>query len=329
MQSKIMRRLATKISQTAFDIQNSSLVKLFNECDTEYQNSVFLAGTGRSGTTWLSNIINSKKRYRYIFEPFNPHAVSLCNNFNSKQYIRADCQNSLFYEPVKQILSGSFRNKWSDRYCQNILSKRRLIKSVRANLFLKWLHDNFPNLPIILIIRNPIAVANSRAKLDWGTSLGKYLCQDDLMQDYLAPFQNELQQAQKYYQKNKNIFENSIFTWCIEHYVPLKQFQYGEIKIVFYEEILGNPEPEIRSLMSFIGQNYDNSILKEFENPSQMSRKDSAINLGKNSVDIWKNDVGKNQIQKAKEILDIFGLKNIYPDNLPSRKELERVMKAL
>ena len=38
----------------------------------DHRSSVFLAGSGRSGTTWLSEIINHRRGYRYVFEPFNP-----------------------------------------------------------------------------------------------------------------------------------------------------------------------------------------------------------------------------------------------------------------
>ena len=43
----------------------------------DHRSSVFLAGSGRSGTTWLSEIINHRRGYRYVFEPFNPREVGL------------------------------------------------------------------------------------------------------------------------------------------------------------------------------------------------------------------------------------------------------------
>ena len=35
----------------------------------DHRDAVFLAGSGRSGTTWLSEVINYKGGYRYVFEP--------------------------------------------------------------------------------------------------------------------------------------------------------------------------------------------------------------------------------------------------------------------
>ena len=39
-------------------------------------NTVLIAGSGRSGTTWLSEILNYNNDYRSIFEPFYPR---ICN----------------------------------------------------------------------------------------------------------------------------------------------------------------------------------------------------------------------------------------------------------
>ena len=37
-----------------------------------YQDAIWLVGEARSGTTWVSDLINWDKRYREMFEPFHP-----------------------------------------------------------------------------------------------------------------------------------------------------------------------------------------------------------------------------------------------------------------
>ena len=46
-----------------------------------------VAGTGRSGTTWLAEILMNILNYRLMFEPFNPRKVDICKNYLNKQYI--------------------------------------------------------------------------------------------------------------------------------------------------------------------------------------------------------------------------------------------------
>src|SRR5829696_6063462 len=119
------------------------------------QTLLFLAGSGRSGTTWLSEIINHRRGYRYVFEPFNPREVGPFEHFNTKQYLRPDDQREEFLEPARLALTGGLRDPWTDRFNGRIVARRRLIKDIRANLLLGWIRANFPGMPIILLLRHP------------------------------------------------------------------------------------------------------------------------------------------------------------------------------
>jgi hypothetical protein len=138
------------------------------ELNHDHENAVFLAGVGRSGTTWIANIINYNREYRFIHEPFNPNRVRLVRAFQYKQYLRPENREPRYLEPAKAVLSGRMRNRWTDTANKKIFARKRLIKDIRANLLLKWIHSNFPGIPIILLFRHPCAVANSWMKLGWG-----------------------------------------------------------------------------------------------------------------------------------------------------------------
>ncbi len=43
----------------------------------DYRQTVFVSGVGRSGTTWVANIINYANDYRFMFEPFHPQRVDV------------------------------------------------------------------------------------------------------------------------------------------------------------------------------------------------------------------------------------------------------------
>jgi len=45
-------------------------LRLVIDRDADHRKSIFLAGTGRSGGTWLSDILNQRNEYRLVFEPF-------------------------------------------------------------------------------------------------------------------------------------------------------------------------------------------------------------------------------------------------------------------
>jgi hypothetical protein len=226
-----------------------------------HRSSVFLAGSGRSGTTWLSQIINHRRRFRYVFEPFNPREVVPFAHF----------------------------------------ARRRLIKDIRANLLLGWMRANFPGMPIILLLRHPCAVVTSRLALGWRENLSETMEQQELVEDFLLPMEPEIRAAQ-------GDFERHLFLWCIDNYVPIKQFGPGEVHLTFYENLLARPEEELQSLFTALGEDFDERVYEIMGRPSPLSRK----NAPDPSLEGWRSHVSDHQLERAVEILRLFDLDHLY-----------------
>jgi hypothetical protein len=247
--------------------------------------------------------------------------VDICRKFGAIQYLRPDNQDTYFIEAAKNILSGKIRNRWTDQYHRKFVSNKRLIKDIRANLLLKWIHKNFPGVPIILLLRHPCAVAKSQLRgSGWPADLETFLTQERLMEDFLNPFKKELEEA-------RTDFEKHIFRWCIQNYVPLKQFKQGEIHVAFYENFCQESESEIDRLFSFLGKKYDELVFTSLRRPSPATREDSAITTGNSSIDSWRKKITDEQLQRTVEILSLFGLDKIYSqDSLPDMEGAYSVM---
>lgn len=317
-----MRKTISTLSKTL----NKSLIQpifsqLYVDYDLDYRNSIFLAGTGRSGTTWVSDIINYRHEYRYIFEPFFPDRVDLCRNVKPIQYLRPDDRDPYYLEAATVILSGKIKNQWTDQYHRSFISGKRLVKDIRANLLLKWIHTNFPEIPIVLLLRHPCAVAKSQLRgKHWDADLDLFLSQEDLMEDFLAPFAHHLEGAQ-------SDFERHVFRWCIQNYVPLKQFKQGEIHLAFYENFCETPEQEIDRLFAFLGRGYDDAVFSKLQKPSPVTRQDSAVVSGSSLIDSWREQISAEQIERAVEILSLFGLDRIYShDSMPRMAGVHETM---
>ena len=151
--------------------------------DADLRKSILVAGTARSGTTWLGDLIASQIPCRILFEPFNPDLVPEYRSFSYFQYMRPGSENLEFRAFARMVFTGEIRNRWVDRQNERIVSEYRLIKEIRANLALKWLHDNFPEIPIIFLMRHPCAVVSSRMELGWATDsdIQPFLSQSDLL----------------------------------------------------------------------------------------------------------------------------------------------------
>jgi hypothetical protein len=268
------------------------------------RDAVFLAGSGRSGTTWVSDIINCAGGYRFIFEPFHPGEVRIFANFASKQYLRPSDERAQYLQPARQVLAGALRSSWTDRFHRAFLARRRLIKDIRANLLLGWLRANFPNMPIILLLRHPCAVVSSRLALGWGENLAETMAQRELVEDHLRPFEAEIRAA-------RDAFERHLYLWCIDNYVPLAQFAPGEIHLAFYERFVRAPREETSRLFAFLGEKVDDERLERaLARRSPLSRAEAASEGRR--LDAWRRSVTDARRRRAVEILGLFGLDHVY-----------------
>jgi hypothetical protein len=267
----------------------------------DHRSSVFLAGSGRSGTTWLSQIINYRRQYRYVFEPFNPREVGPFGHFRTKQYLRPEDGREEFLQPVRLALTGGLRDPWADRFNRRIVARRRLIKDIRANLLLGWMRANFPGMPIILLLRHPCAVVTSRLALGWRDNLSETMEQRELVEDFLLPMEPEIRAA-------RGDFERHLFLWCIDNYVPLKQLGPEKVHLIFYENLLAGPDVELQSLFASLGEDFDVRVYARMRRPSPLSRKDAPGP----SLEGWRARVSSHQLERAVEILRLFGLDRLY-----------------
>lgn len=303
-----------KEKQVIYRISKQLYQKVFNTLCFDlgdYRQSIFLAGTGRSGTTWLAEVINYDNSFRIMFEPFHSYKIDVIKDWNYRQYLRSNNHDTKFVNPANAILSGNIKHPWIDQFNHKLVARKRLIKDIRANLLLNWVKKNFPEIPIVLLIRHPCAVASSKLKLGWNSHLSDFLKQEELMDEFLNPFKNEIEDV-------IDTFEKHIFMWCIENYVPLRQFDEGEILVVFYESLCQNPEKEAERVFSFLGKDVPVNILQIASKPSELSRKDSAVISGENPLSLWRKHITEEQIERALEILSIFGLEAVYGyDDLP------------
>ena len=66
--------------------------------------------------------------------------------------------------------------------------------------------------------------------------------------------------------------------------------------------------------MPLVGKTYSPEILNQVTKPSAQSRKHSAIINKTDLVNSWRKSIIAEQIERAVEILSLFGLQKIYND---------------
>lgn len=281
--------------------------QLYRDTNRTTRNSILVAGTARSGTTWLGSIIASQVPCRMMFEPFNSGKVEDFRQFYYFQYMRPTDVNSALQSYCQTIFTGNIRNGWIDREIDNLKPRYRLIKEIRVNLFLKWISLAFPEIPLLFIIRHPCAVALSRMQLDWATDsdIEPFLAQPKLIDDFLADKLDIIKSA-------KTDEEKHAIIWCISNLVPLKQFGPKELNVIFYENLVLQPEIEIPRIFQVINLPYENTVFAQANKPSTTTIRSSAIVTGDNKVTRWKRNLSAKQIDNILSIVEAFGLDYLY-----------------
>ena len=133
---------------------------------------IFLAGSMRSGTTFLQETLEKILKLRLVFEPLSCNAKIFNHyhypfNYNLSNKITEYCpffennlessnECKLLYSSIK----GKYSNNWIIRNRIYYFSSDTIVKSVRANLILDFIYKKITS-NVVLVIRNPIDIWKS------------------------------------------------------------------------------------------------------------------------------------------------------------------------
>lgn len=232
------------------------------------KNARIIAGSGRSGTTWVLDAVAASNHLRPIFEPLNrthprvpPHAY---------RYLCADADEPELFQFMESVFDGRFHSVWSDYrelpellyprwtrfsslretknyakrlrdFGRNVLAYRKtrsegriVVKMIRANLMLGWLVRNF-NASVVLLLRHPCAVVESQLRqraVYWDpyTRLRQY-GEDSEFRDRFGS------RYGKYLDQTLSEAAASALVWCIENQIPVEESGRFGYEVVCYESL--------------------------------------------------------------------------------------------
>jgi hypothetical protein len=271
---------------------------------------MLIAGSARSGTTWVGAMLDSQIRGRILFEPFHNGKVEEYRQFRYFEYRspRDEAPDLLAF--CTALFEGRLRNEWIDRQVGRLVADFRLVKAIRANLLLGWLRHRFPRLPIVLLLRHPCAVVASRMHLEWATDgdIEPFRRQPALVADHLGDLVEWFDRARSPEQKHALI-------WCVHNRVPLRQLQRDEMTVVFYEHLCTRPEAEVPRLFEAVGHPFSERVYRTVARPSATTREHSAVVTGADRIRGWRRRLSSAQTESVLEVVRDFGLGDLYDES--------------
>ena len=252
------------------------------------ENHIIVAGFGRSGTTWLSDIVSKITGRLLLFEPLHPCVLKDSRKFIYRTKVQGfvaleehlrKCQEQL---PANRWLLRNHLNHPIENVSLNFISylwENSIIggfKTIRGNHFIDQLATSF-NSSVLFILRHPLAVLMSvkNRKNFWK----EY--ESGIYQHQEIFFQRAIQEGpldQKHLPLIKEIWnhgsedERIVIMWCVSlivtmYKLPLCPRHY----MLSYEDLYTAPFEEIRKILGFLSINNTNIHPAHFLTPSMTS----------------------------------------------------------
>ncbi len=294
----------------------------------------FIAGSGRSGTTWIQDALASANRLRPVFEPLHPYVSEMGRRYahralsaddehpELKDFLLGVCagrgprlwtqfrqQRRWLVPPAAEFWSkqdaGRTKRHWSKflrempRMTAYGLRRQPLIKCIRANLMLPWIAHHL-KCRVALVVRHPGAVIESEVRGRWTASyaLDRFRVDarlHELTQDRYRPLLS----------RSLNHIESLAMRWVIENQWVMAAAESNKIPVFHYEKLRlseNNSEWPLLCASLEVAQLPDRTILKR---PSQQSgAKRTIIPISQSERPRWMRGLSPIQTREVQGILD-------------------------
>ncbi len=215
--------------------------------------AIVVAGVGRSGSTWLADLLSAAPGVQEIFEPLHPEQSARYRAYlglqagNPQQYKRPYLPPNRAWPQwdalLEQALSGRLRSYRSDYHRTSFWPRRFVVKMIRANMMLGYLYDRFQP-QIVFLTRHPCAVVLSRlrrVRQPWYADTASLLADEALVADFLQPWVAEIEQE-------RDLLGAHAVWWAVENAVARRDLATRPHEFVFYEHLCLRPEEELGRL---------------------------------------------------------------------------------
>jgi len=232
----------------------------------------------RSGTSWVGKLLQASGELTYVNEPLNPDhppgrspGVLDASVDRHYQYINQRNEDgwlAAFDETVhlRYHVGAELRRNRSPydlarmaRYATSflagrLLGRRPLLDDPYAMLASEWLADRL-GCRVVVVVRDPAAVAASWKRLGWTTDLSELLNQPALMRDWLEPYRGPMESVAA---TPEDLPGRIGMLWRLLHLVVAEyERRCSGLRIVRYEDLAADPLASFADLYADLGLRFD------------------------------------------------------------------------
>jgi hypothetical protein len=310
----------------------------------------FIAGSGRSGTTWIQDSLAAANGLRPLFEPLHPflteagrlyahralaaedehgdlkdYFLRVCSGRGPRLWTQYRQQLRWLFPPSEKFRTlqdaGRVKRYWTKfikefpKLTRDGFRRDPMIKCIRANLMLPWIARNLA-CRVVLIVRHPGAVVESELRGKWNPSF------------VLERFRNDARLHEltggRYLDllsRNLSPLEALAARWVVENQWVMETAPRSELTIFHYEYLRMPQNSAWMRLCSELGlETVPNvEILKK---PSQQSRPGrKSVPIAPASRPRWMHELSAEQkhlVQGILESVEFSGYSMDDPNPIPT-----------
>lgn len=231
---------------------------------------IIILGFGRSGTTWLSDIISKSLSGLVLFEPLHPEVFpksAECCYHNGSDPAMVDVIDN----QLKASLKGENTNKWllrnhisarledvSEGFVDRLWNECDLIgfKCIRGNFMIPHFYKNY-STKIVFIKRHPCAVVSSlinrkRFWEEYGFNFHVEKFFKETINSGVYDFLNKEYLSDLYKSLDEDYLRMT-FIWAVSHKIVTHDLKRLNLPIFSYEDFYLRPFEAVRNLYAFLG----------------------------------------------------------------------------
>lgn len=227
---------------------------------------IAVLGFGRSGTTWVQDIISKSIGSLLLFEPIHPTVTELSRRFSYSPVASAD-DSKVLKEYFDSLMQKRWQKKWlmrntvnvplsdvSDSFLDTLWQECSVagFKDIRCNFMADWIHDEL-GAKVVFVVRHPLAVAASikRRKNFW--EFGWPDTYEVFLENSSKCELGELRSLIKGADKITDYIERIAFMWALTHAHALRLLKDRGVPYFSYEALYADPFAQARVLLAHCG----------------------------------------------------------------------------
>jgi hypothetical protein len=293
--------------------------EFFLERNRDPSRAALVLGGGRSGTTWLAESIARQHRSRLLFEPFHPRLGAM--GAGGRLFLDPTERSASFERSARRVLSGRVRGPYIDQIKIARLPPGRVVKDVHAANLLPWLRVNHPAVPVVYVVRHPIAASLSRLRSDVFYGIGDYLATPAGRQDAENSPVAAWLPLYDAHRDHPEPLVRLVAEWCIENVYPLSRGEDPGVVLAFYEVAVLSPASELARISDLcagtLGPARDSSAIGKLRTPSMTDWRGTAAEAQRSGeweqlLGRWTDEVPQPVARRCLEVLSEFGLDRLY-----------------